>query len=190
MEIALIVVLIFGAIRGYMKGLILSVASLLGLLGGIWAAANFSGLVAEQLAQSVSWSANAIHVTAMAITFVLVVVGVHFLAKLIEKVVELAALGLLNRLGGAAFGVLKLALLASAVMMLLNRSLGEGGWLPEGQETGVVWESVEALAPALAPALEDIDELKPIEEKVKEKVNEIERQVIEKALPLGSEGDQ
>ena len=41
LDIALLLVLLVGAWRGFVKGLVLSVASLLGLVGGIWAQVTF-----------------------------------------------------------------------------------------------------------------------------------------------------
>ena len=48
-DIVLLLVLLVGAWRGFTKGLVLSVASLVGLVGGIWAASHFSHMVAAQL---------------------------------------------------------------------------------------------------------------------------------------------
>ena len=49
----------------------------------------------------------------LALTFLLVVVTVHLLAKLLEKMLDLVALGLVNKLAGALFGLLKFALVLS-----------------------------------------------------------------------------
>ena len=186
-DVVLLLVLLIGAWRGFAKGLLLSVASLVGLVGGIWAASHFSHLVAEHLSKHVSWSVNTLHMASLALTFLLVVVGVHLLAKLLEKVLDLVALGFVNKLAGAVFGLLKVALILSFVMLLLNQTVGPRAWLPESEPASVLIGPVEALAPAITPALNRLDELQPLEDSVHERVNDLERRALENALPLGSE---
>lgn len=188
-DVILLLILLVGAWRGFTKGLLLSVASLVGLVGGIWAASHFSHLVAEHLSQHVSWSVNTLHMASLALTFLLVVVGVHLLAKLLEKVLDLVALGFVNKLAGAVFGLLKVALILSFVMLLLNQTVGPREWLPQSEPASVLVGPVEWIAPAITPALDRLDQLKPLEEKVQEKVNDLERQALENALPLGSEDE-
>ena len=84
-DIVLLLVLLVGAWRGFTKGLVLSVASLVGLVGGIWAASHFSHMVAKQLSPHVTWSVNTLHMASLALTFLLVVVAVHLLAKVLER---------------------------------------------------------------------------------------------------------
>ena len=53
-DIVLLLLLLIGAWRGFTKGLILSIASLVGLVGGIWAVGHFSSLVAQVLSEQFS----------------------------------------------------------------------------------------------------------------------------------------
>ena len=152
----LLLVLLRRRLAGFTKGLILSVASLVGLVGGIWAASHFSSLVADALAAQISWSENTIHMAALALTFLMVVVGVHLLAKLLEKTLELVALGLVNKLAGAAFGLLKVGLVMSFLIAMLNQWTGPRTWLPASEVPSVLLGPVEAIAPALTPAFSDL----------------------------------
>ena len=170
LDVVLLLVLLVGAWRGFTKGLILSVASMVGLVGGIWAASHFSHMVAAQLAPHVTWSVNSLHMASLALTFLLVVVAVHLLAKLLEKMLALVALGLVNKLAGALFGLLKFALVLSFGVMLLNQWMGPRTWVPASEHSSVLLDPVEALAPALMPAFSDL-----------------ERRARENALPPGSE---
>ena len=157
LDVVLLLVLLVGAWRGFTKGLILSVASMVGLVGGIWAASHFSHMVAEQLAPHVTWSVNSLHMASLALTFLLVVVTVHLLAKLLEKMLDLVALGLVNKLAGALFGLLKFALVLSFGVMLLNQWMGPRAWVPHSEQPSVMLGPVEALAPALMPAFSDLE---------------------------------
>jgi len=187
LDVVLLLLLLVGAWRGFTKGLLLSVASLVGLVGGIWAASHFAHLVAEGLSPHVSWSVNSVHMASLALTFLLVVVAVHLLAKLLEKVLDLVALGFANKLAGGVFGALKVALVLSFVMLLLNQVVGPRAWMPESEPSSVLVGPVEAIAPAITPALQRLESLDALDERVQEKVSDLERQALENALPLGTE---
>ena len=154
-DVVLLLVLLVGAWRGFTKGLVLSVASLVGLVGGIWAASHFSHMVAEQLSPHVTWSVNTLHMASLALTFLLVVVAVHLLAKVLEKVLDLVALGLINKLAGALFGLLKVGLVLS-FGDVAQQTLGHRTWLPSSETPSVLLGPMEGLAPALAPSISDL----------------------------------
>ncbi|HAT48115.1 MAG TPA: hypothetical protein DCS71_04225 [Flavobacteriales bacterium] len=157
LDVLLLFVVLVGAWRGFSKGLILSLASVVGLVVGIWAASYFSHLVAEQMAPHLSWSTNSIHMLSLALTFLLVVIVVRLLAKILEKILDFVALGFVNKSAGALFGLLKYALVLSFVMMLLNRWDGSRSWLPASNQPTLLLDHIESLAPALIPTLNDLE---------------------------------
>jgi membrane protein required for colicin V production len=108
--------LAWGAIIGFKKGLILELASLVALFLGIWGSMRFSSLTATYLSEWLDASASLISLIAFVLTFVLIVLAVHLLAKLIDKSLKMVALGPLLRISGALFGILKYALILSVLM--------------------------------------------------------------------------
>ena len=109
-------VLVYGLIRGVWKGLFSELAALLSLLAGIFVALKFSGYVGTKLGKHVSWDPKYITITAFALTFIAVVVGIILLGKMFTKLAKFAMLGWLNRLLGGIFGFLKWALILSVSM--------------------------------------------------------------------------
>lgn len=105
--------LLYGLIRGLWKGLFSELAALLSLLLGIYIALKFSGYVGQKLSANVSWDEKYIAITAFAITFIAVVVGIILLAKVFTRLAKYAMLGWLNRLLGGIFGFIKWALIVS-----------------------------------------------------------------------------
>lgn len=105
--------LLYGLIRGLWKGLFSELAALLSLLLGIYIALKFSGYVGQKLDSHVSWDEKYITITAFAITFIAVVVGIILLAKVFTKLAKFAMLGWLNRLLGGIFGFIKWVLIIS-----------------------------------------------------------------------------
>ncbi len=116
LDIVLVVFLVYGVIRGLKNGLFVELASLVSFFIGIYIAVKFSYLIANIIGDGTS---KTIKVIAFVVTLVLVVVGIHLLAKVFSKVASNLFLGWLNRLGGAFLGVLRITLLLGIVLGLL-----------------------------------------------------------------------
>lgn len=116
--------LLYSIVKGLWKGLFAELASLLSLLVGIYVAVKFSGLVGKMLEGHVD-NPKYISITAFTITFIAVVVGIILLAKVFTKLADFSGLGLVNRLLGGFFGLLKMILILSVSLnffMKLNSS--------------------------------------------------------------------
>ena len=101
---------------GFRKGLILELASLAGLVLGIWGSMKFSNIVAGFLSQYLDASASLISLMAFLLTFLAIVIAVYLLAKLLDKTLKMAAMGLLIRISGAFFGLIKYALVLTVLL--------------------------------------------------------------------------
>jgi membrane protein required for colicin V production len=106
-------------INGIRKGFILSLASLIALILGIWVAVHFSGFMSAFLNKTFHPSGNWLTILSFALTFLLIVIGVILIAKLLEKVVKTVGLGLANRVIGGLFGLLKGILGVSVILFFL-----------------------------------------------------------------------
>jgi membrane protein required for colicin V production len=106
-------------INGIRKGFILSLATLIALILGIWAAIRFSGCMSSFLIRTFHPTGTWLTILSYSLTFLLVVIGVIIIAKLLEKVVKTVGLGLANRLIGGLFGLLKGILGVSFILFLL-----------------------------------------------------------------------
>ena len=91
---------ILAIIKGYQKGLIIAVFSIIAFIIGLAAALKLSAAVAEYLKNSISVSAKWMPFIAFALVFFAVIVLVRLGAKLIEKSFQAVMLGWLNRIGG------------------------------------------------------------------------------------------
>ena len=94
------VLLVIAIIKGYQKGLIIAVFSIIAFIIGLAAALKLSAVVAEYLKDSVNVSAKWLPFLAFAVVFFIVVILVRLGAKLIEKAFQVVLLGWLNRIGG------------------------------------------------------------------------------------------
>ncbi len=157
---------------GFRKGFIVELFSLAALVVGIYAAVYFSDYAARFLIENFAMNEDYVPIISFIITFIGVVIIVYFVGKLLEKLVNMVALGVLNKLGGAAFGILKAAVFLSIVIMLIN-SL-DNKWIPkEKKKESVLYAPVAGIAPLLWNKLEELDINKSTFEKWKEKGKEI-----------------
>lgn len=92
--------LILAIIKGYQKGLILAVFSIIAFIVGLAAALKLSTIVAAWLKDSISVSAKWMPFIAFALVFLIVVLLVKLGAKLVEKTFQAVLLGWVNRIGG------------------------------------------------------------------------------------------
>lgn len=107
--------------KGIKNGLFVEVASFISLLLGIYLAIKFSSLMTEMISKHVSWNPTNIQLTAFILTFILVVIGVYFLAKILTGIADFAMLGWMNKLGGGLFRILKTILILSVFIALFEK---------------------------------------------------------------------
>jgi len=103
-----------------MKGLFVELASLIAIVAAIYGATHFSGYVGDHLSKNISLEPQYIKFIAFAITFIGILFLVSIFGKVLTKIANFAALGIINKLLGAAFGFLKMAFIASAVIMFIG----------------------------------------------------------------------
>ncbi len=121
LDIIFIIPIIWFAYQGFKRGLIVELASLLALILGIYAALYFSGYAANFLINNMDMGSKYVPVTSFVLTFIVVVIVVFFIGKILEKLVNMVALGFLNKLAGSFFGILKAAVVLSIVLLIINQ---------------------------------------------------------------------
>lgn len=159
-DIVLGILLLWGLIRGLMKGFFVSMASLVALIGGIYVAIHFSHIVGGYLQQFVDWQEGVMKLVAFAITFIIVVILISLAGKLLTKIADYAALGIINKLLGAAFGLLKFAFIASVVLMFVDAVNQKITFIEQKTlDSSILYQPVRKLAPMVLPGiLKDTDQ--------------------------------
>ena len=121
LDILLGLPLVWGLWKGLKNGLFMEIASIVALIAGIYGAIHFSYITGDYLSERMDWDERNLSITAFILTFVLIIIVVHLAGKLLTKIANIAMLGLLNKIAGAIFGVLKVAILLGAVFIFFNR---------------------------------------------------------------------
>lgn len=158
-DIVIAVILIFAAVRGFMTGLFSAIASLVAIVAGVFCAIHFSYYVEYELNDSVlEWSHQTNKIVAFAVTFLFVVLAIIFVGKLLTKLADITALGLLNKILGAIFGALKWSLLLSVIFLLFDKFNKTIPFVDkEMLESSVLFYPVKSIVPTLFPAILDDD---------------------------------
>jgi len=153
-DIIIAVILLFGLVKGYMKGLFIEITSLVGLVLGVYGALHFSFYLSDILQENVSWDKSMIQIVAFAGTFLIILLALVFLGKALTKIAETMFLGFFNKLLGAVFGTLKYALILSIVFLIYDQISDSLKFInKEKSKESVLYEPVKNLAPRLFPNL-------------------------------------
>lgn len=147
--------LAWAVIRGFSRGFVYEIASLVGLLLGIYVAINFSGYAADFFSDYFHWKGRAAWLASLLITFALVVTGIKLLGHVMEKVADSLAMGPLNHIAGGLIGIIKSAFIISLFIYLINLvDFRQKLVSPKSRKESFLWQPVSAVAPYILPQLE------------------------------------
>jgi membrane protein required for colicin V production len=153
-DIIIIVILGFSMVRGFMNGLVKEVASLAALILGIWGAIRFSSFTAGKLYDYFDMTGKYVGIISFLITFGIIVIIIHFIGLLVDKLMEAVALGFINKLLGIAFGLFKSVIIMSVVFVVLNAIDARRPFLPKEKiEQSMLFNPVSDIAPAIFPII-------------------------------------
>jgi membrane protein required for colicin V production len=161
-DIVISVLLLIGAIRGFLKGFIFEIAVLGALFLGTYAAFRFSGYIQPWVSRKFDASATTFTYVSSFLMFLIVAVGIFFLAKLFEGLVNIAALGVFNKILGALFGLLKYVFLISVLLYFFN---------PVDTEHHFISSDKKAESKLYYPLLKVSQTVLPVMKELKDKVS-------------------
>ena len=146
--------LIWAGFIGFKKGLIIEVSGLIAFGFGIWGGIHFSDFVAELLSNSIE--SKYVPLVSFAITFILIVAAVFVLGKMLEKAVNLVQLKLVNKLTGAVFGVAKIVLVISVLLVIVNSFDQKSNIVPKDlKENSLLYQPLSDVSLKVIPALKN-----------------------------------
>jgi membrane protein required for colicin V production len=149
-DIFVLLLLAMAVFKGWQKGLVVGLFSLLAIVIGAAAALKLSGLAGAYMTDAFPNLAKWIPFLSFILVFVLVVIAVRLLAKFIEETLEWSMLGWLNKLGGILFFSILYMLVASIVLFFLNKL----GLLSDtSKEASKTYSILAPLAPTIMDGL-------------------------------------
>jgi len=153
-DMIIAVVLSFCLLRGLFRGLIKEVASIVGVLGGFYAAYTYYPLLQKAFATWV-YDPSYRSILSFLVIFSAVFIIISIIGVIIKYLLNIAFLGWVDRLCGAGFGALKAVLIVSVLMIALTTFLSRGA--------PIVKDSL--LAPHVAMVAEKMIQVVPLQMK-------------------------
>lgn len=157
LDIILGILLLLFAYKGFTQGFIIGLATLVGLVAGIWAAAHFADYATHVLRDVMHLQTSHMALASFIFTFLAVLIIVFLLGRLLTGIINILALGMLNRLAGALFGIAKGCLILSAFLYIFV-SLDTGGKLlsTEQRQQSKLYKPIVVIFPALLPLVKEV----------------------------------
>lgn len=161
LDIVLGSLLVWSLYKGFKNGLFIELASLISLLLGIYIAVKFSIFTAETLSRFAKWNPKTIQISAFILTFIIVVIGIHLIAKFFTGIANFAQLGLVNKLGGSFFRILKTILILSVFLNFFekinfNNTFAKKATLDQSLFYRPIQKTAEIIYPSVKEYYEDL----------------------------------
>lgn len=151
LDIIFLMPMIWFGWRGAKHGLISEITSLAGLILGLYVAVYFSDKVAGEL----PIQGSCVGLIAFGITFFAVLIVAMLSGKLAEKLLDVFSLGVINKLLGCFFGILKVVLVFSSLIFFMNSlDKHEKIFKSELKQQSMLYGYLKPVAPMLYSRLE------------------------------------
>lgn len=123
-DVIVLIILLYGLMMGLIKGFIIEVAGIIALILGVMGSFKFARILEVSLNSYVDWSPKTIQIASFIILFIIIIYAVSLLAKMITKTLKIIALGIINRIFGGIFGLLKWCVILSS-FVLVSQEINE-----------------------------------------------------------------
>ena len=151
-DVIILLCLGWGAYKGFKKGFIIQSFTILALVLAIWGGLAFAGMLEPFMKKHFGLSDLVCYVISFILIFALVIILVYTSGYLVTKVADIATLGMMNRLAGAAFGILANALILSVLILLFNWMNDKKHFIEkETIEKTYLYKPIGKVAPAIFP---------------------------------------
>ena len=147
LDIIIAILLFLFGFKGFRKGLIIEVVTLLAFGVGIYGAMHFSDFTAEHLQDFMEINPKYLNTIAFVLTFILLAVVVNIIGHWLTNLIKAMNLNFWNKLGGFVFGVAKGVLLCSVLVLVLNNFQLLGVIKPEVKERSKLYPYIEQTVP-------------------------------------------
>ena len=124
-DVLIIIIFGFCLVRGFFRGFIKEVSSIIGVLGGFYAAYTYYMDFAKLLSGWIS-DKSYLHIVSFLIVFCGVFLIISIVGVVIKYILNIAFLGWIDRICGAGFGIIKATLVTSILLIALTSFLPKG----------------------------------------------------------------
>lgn len=152
-DLFIVAILIWFGYKGFRKGLVFELVSIVALSLGIYGGLKFSDRTAEYLTSYVD--SEYLNIASFTVTFLVILLLIFAAGKVIEKIINLVALKLVNKLLGALFGIIKMVLILGVLITIVESYDSKLGFLPKDiKEESLLYSPLLNTANQILPEIE------------------------------------
>lgn len=122
-DIAFVIIMILAIFKGFKKGLIVGIFSLLAFIIGLAAALKLSVVVAEYLKDNAGAFSKWLPLISFMLVFIAVILLVGLISRVIKKTMQFAMLGWLDKMGGIILYVIIYTIIFSVILFFAAKLL-------------------------------------------------------------------
>jgi len=172
LDITLLIFLLIGLWKGVLNGFFVELSSFVALVAAIYGSIYFSNYAGDYLREQLDWDETYITIASFIITFLIIIITITLVGKALTKIINTAQLGLLNKIAGGIFGLIKIAFIASVLLMFINTAATELDLIEDTREESMVYPYIEPIAPEILPKL--LEEADKLDESLRNQTSEEE----------------
>ena len=119
-DIIIIILVLLAAFKGFSRGLIKELVSLISLIAGVYIASNFSVYVEKYLNYNFQKTEEYNTIISFILVFLIIYLSLKLAGIIIHKFVKIIQLNLINKILGLLFGASKALLIIAFILFELN----------------------------------------------------------------------
>lgn len=158
LDVFLAIILLIGIVRGFLHGFVYEIANLGAFFIGLYFGFALTEKVAPHIAKVFDAGPTFIHYISLFIVFLAIWIGMILLSKLFEGLINVAMLGIFNKLAGAIFGGTKFFLLLSLFIFFFHKVDSKYHWIsPDTKAESTLYYPLLKTGPAVMPVLKNVE---------------------------------
>ena len=152
-DVFIAVILIWFGYKGFKKGLVFELVSVIALALGVYGGLKFSDTTAEYLTSYID--SEYLNITSFTVTFLVILLLVFAAGKVVEKIINMIALKLINKVLGAFFGIIKMTLILGILITIIESYDSKMNFIPrETKEHSMLYKPLLEISGKILPEIE------------------------------------
>ena len=151
LDIIISICLIYGFVKGFSNGIIIEISNIISVFLAIYIGIHFSEFIYPYLTlDKLSDYSNLIPLLSFLIVFIIIIIIIKSVGELINKITNQLALGVVSKLLGAIFGMIKLLLI---LMVLLFFSMEYDLIDKQTKEESILFNPIKKVSKNIVPEI-------------------------------------
>ena len=172
-DIFIIAIFAWFGYKGFRKGLVFELISILALGLGVYGGLKFSDVTAEYLTKYID--SEYLNIASFTVTFLIILLLVFMAGKVVEKVINLVALKLVNKVLGSVFAILKMGIILGVIITILESYDQKMGFIPKDiKQESMLYNPLLETANKILPEIEKNNLFNEVKNSISEEETEEE----------------